>query len=153
MLDVKRGAAPEGTIVGADLEDLAERGLDQRGRHADRGHHPHPKDRAGPADGERDGDAGDVPGADPRRQPDTECLEGRDPTVLAVGSAELTEHAPEVADLNESGAQREIDANRDKQKNQDVAIQGIAKRIDQLLLKKVQICFLLHAGPPLVAES
>jgi hypothetical protein len=34
-----------------------------------------------------------------------------------------------------------------------VGVQDIAERVDQLLLKEVQIYFLPHAGPPLVAES
>ena len=70
-----------------------------------------------------------------------------------MGSAELTEHAPEVPDLDESGARREIDANTDEQIDKDVGVQDIAKRIDQLLLKEVQICFLPHAGLLFVGEA
>jgi hypothetical protein len=59
-----------------------------------------------------------------------------------VGSPELANHPPEVADLDESGADREIDTSTYEQINEDVSVEDIAKRIDQLLLKEVQICFL-----------
>ena len=58
---------------------------------------------------------------------------------MAVGSAELAEHAPEVPELNESGAHREIDADTNEQINEDVAIEGIAQRVDQPRLNEVQI--------------
>ena len=45
-------------------------------------------------DGERDGDTGDVPSADPRRKADAECLKGRDPTVLAVDLRKLRNMRP-----------------------------------------------------------
>jgi hypothetical protein len=61
---------------------------------------------------------------------------------LAVGSPELAKHAPEVADLNESGAHREVNANPDEQINEDAGVQDIAERIYQLHLKEVQIYFL-----------
>jgi hypothetical protein len=59
-----------------------------------------------------------------------------------MGFPELTNHPPEVPNLNESGAHREIDANTNEQIDEDVCVQDIAKRIDQLLLKEVQICSL-----------
>src|ERR1700730_2844914 len=121
-LDVERGTAPEGTVPRADFEDLSEGGFDHRGGHPDRGHHPHPKDRAGSPYGERDSDTGDVACTHPRRQAHAERLKGRNPTVLAVGSAELAKHATEVADLNTSGAHREIEAYTDEQINEDVSV-------------------------------
>lgn len=142
MLDVKRRAASESPVIRADLENLAQRGLDQRGRHADRGHHPHPEDRARTADGERDRDAGDVSGTHARRKANAKCLKGRDPTVLSMGSPKLAKHAPEIPDLNTPSAHGEINADTDEQVNEDLGVQDIAKRIDQLLLKNVQICFL-----------
>jgi hypothetical protein len=59
-----------------------------------------------------------------------------------VGSADLAKHAPEVPDLNESRAHREVDAGTDEQVEEDVAIQDVAQWIDQLRLNEVQISIL-----------
>lgn len=92
------------------------------------------------------------PGTHPRRKAYAECLKRRDPTVLAMGPPELAKRPPEVADLNESGAHREIDANTNEQINEDLCVQDIAKRINQLLLKEVQICSLSTTGRRPFAE-
>ena len=43
-----------------DLEDLGQRRLEERGRHAHQGHDPHPEDRSGAAVHERRGHAENV---------------------------------------------------------------------------------------------
>jgi hypothetical protein len=68
-------------------------------------------------------------------------LKGRNPTVLTVGFPKLAKHAAEVPDLNTPGAQREIDAGTDEQVDEDMGVQDIAERIDQLRLKEVQVCY------------
>ncbi len=57
-------AAAEGAVGVTHLEDLGEGRLEERGRHADQGHDPHPEDRAGTAHEEGRGHAEDVADAD-----------------------------------------------------------------------------------------
>ena len=78
VLDVVGGAAVEGEVAAALLEDLRQGRLDEARRHADQGHGPHPEQGARPAGDNGQGDAGDVADAHAGGQPHGEGLEGGD---------------------------------------------------------------------------
>jgi hypothetical protein len=66
---------------------------------------------------------------------------------LSVRPPQLAKHPSEITDLNQSRPQREIDANADKQIDEDVGVEDLAERVDQLFLKEVHIHFPPKHGP------
>ncbi len=115
---IGRATAVVAVIVFGFVE-LSQRAFHKGGGHADKRHHPHPEDGAGAAGGEGNGDAGQVTGADARRQRGTERLKRGDAGAVAfIAVFQHREHVAEVAKLDKAGTQREVDAGAEQQINQ-----------------------------------
>ena len=76
VLDVVHGAAYPVALVVALAEVYGQGDLSELGAHSEQGGYPHPEDRAGAAEGDSAGNAGDISGADRRRKGGTHGLEG-----------------------------------------------------------------------------
>jgi hypothetical protein len=109
-------------VLVADLVELGERAFRVGRGHADERDHPHPEDRAGAAEIERDRDAGEIAGADARGEAGAERLERGDAAlVLDRRVHHRAEHLGEVYDLNEFQPQGEEDADGQQAIDQHIA--------------------------------
>ncbi len=105
------------------LEELREHRLGEDGGHAEEGGNPHPENRARAAHGNRCRGSRDVAGSDLRGDRGSERLERGHAALscpLAVEArareGEL-DRCDELPDLDEAEAQREVDADADKERN------------------------------------
>ncbi len=129
--DVEGRSAAVLTFLVLDLEELGQRAFGVGGGHADQGHHPHPEDRAGAAQIEGDGDAGEVAGADPGREADRQGLEGRDAGSIGLArAANNAEHFAEMDELDEAQAQGEEQAYGQQAVDQHVAPENGIEEVD-----------------------
>jgi hypothetical protein len=135
--DRENGARPGGTkplgniegrpatifaIVVLGLVELGQSGLRIGRRHADQRHHPHPEDRAGPAEIERHRHTGEIAGTDARGQRRAKRLERRDAgAVIALAAHNGAEHLAKMHKLDEAKAHREEQAHGQQTINEDVA--------------------------------
>ena len=124
---VGRSAAERGAVL--HLVELAQCGLRERGRAAhDRGH-PHPEDRTGPADADGECDARDVRGADAGGGGDAERPERRDllvaVRVMTRGFADQSEHLRQEPQLDDSGADRQVETHWDEDGDEHVAQEAV----------------------------
>ena len=76
VLDVVHGAAYPVALVVALAEVYGQGDLSELSAHSEQGGYPHPENRAGAAEGDSAGNAGDISGADRRRKGGTHGLEG-----------------------------------------------------------------------------
>ena len=119
VLDViGRAAAVQAVAVGA-LVDLGQGAFEEAAGHAHQCGHPHPEHGARTAQGHGDADACDVACADPAGEAEHQRLERAELAAAAFQAvAEHREHMEEVAQLNETRADREVAAEPDNEHDQ-----------------------------------
>ena len=108
VLDIVHRAADPVAVLVALTEPDGEDDFGEFGAHADESGDPQPEDRAGAAERNGRDDAGDVAGADGRRQGGGDCLEGSDFALTGRMALEdpaqrVAHRIAEPAELDESG--------------------------------------------------
>ena len=100
-----------------ETDDHGEHGLGVLGGHAHQGRHPHPEQRAGPADGDGRADAGDVAGADGGGQRGHQRVERRDVALplLATAGPEHPEAVAELAQRQRAEPHHQVQAGAENQ--------------------------------------
>ena len=119
-LHVIGGAAAEDAIGAAHLEDLGERRLREGGRHAEQGHHPHPEQGPGAAQGHRERDPRDIAGSHASSQPDDEGLEARQAAALVARARNQMNRPGEQAHLDAARADRQVQAGAEQDPDEDL---------------------------------
>src|SRR5690606_3569110 len=131
MQDVEGRTTPVGAVRLAALVELRQGAFEIAGGHSDQRHHPHPEHRAWSAEHDGYGDAGDVARAHAARDAEHQGLKGAELARLAFeGLAEDAEHAAEVAQLDETGADGEVQTQADQHHDQQFARDKIIENIE-----------------------
>ena len=131
LLHVIRRAADAAALAVLFLIDLRERGLDECARSAEQRHDPHPEHGAEAAEADGRGHADDVAGADARRRGHHERAERGNAALLLRLFRDDVDGLAKQAELDQTGADREIQARDDQKQRHDVRlVQKAADRID-----------------------
>ncbi len=139
LLDVEGRTAAIFT-VDLLLVDLAQGGLHEGGAGAKEGDHPHPEQGARAAEGDGSGHTGDVAGTDATGQGHGECLEGGDTGIVALALKHQAYHAFQVAQLQETAAQGEVEAYPQTQIDERWAPNHAIDGIDDLIHVQQLLC-------------
>ena len=127
----KQLAANAAALAVFFLIDLRERGLDECARPAEQRHDPHPEHGAEAAEADGRGHADDVAGADTGRRGHHERAERGNAALLLRLFRDDVDRLAKQAELDQTGADREIQARDDQKQRHDVRlVQKAADRID-----------------------
>ena len=119
VLDVIGRAATVGAVGVAALVELAEGAFEEAAGHADQRGHPHPEHRTRTTQGHGNTDTGDVARTDAAGEAEHQGLERTELAGAAFEAvAEHREHVEEVAQLNETRADREVATEPDNEHDQ-----------------------------------
>ena len=133
MLNVVGWATAIGTVVIFDFKNLCQCRFDKGRGHAQPCRHPHPKDRARPANADGRGDTRDITRTDATGQTGGKCLERTDLIrVFGFGECDLC-RAFERAKLYETKAHGEIDPHRKQQINQYIAPEDVVDGVNDVV--------------------
>ena len=131
LLHVIRRAADAAALAVLFLIDLRERGLDKGARPAEQRHYPHPEHGAEAAEADGRGHADDVAGTDTGRRGHHERAERGNAALLLRLFRDDVDGLAKQAELDQTGADREIQARDDQKQRHDVRlIQKAADCID-----------------------
>ena len=130
-LDIVGRAAVAAALGAALFIDLRERALDKGGRAANQSDEPHPEHRAVAADGDSVGDADDIARADAARRRDHQRFKRADRLGVARFFADHAHRLPEQTYLNARRADGEVNARREQQDDEHIAVHQIVERADQ----------------------
>ena len=116
------GASVEAVLVGPDLVDLSDGGLEEAGRHPQEGEHPHPEDGSGTADGDGHHRAGDVPDPDTVGHAHAEHVERGDLLLLSdhLAGERDAAHLLDLRELDALQTYSAIESHQDDEGEQDV---------------------------------
>ena len=131
LFDVVRRATAITAIGILDLVDLRQRRFHIRGGCAEKAHHPHPEDRARPAEGDGGGHAGGIANANAPGQGHRQGLERRHAGIGFLPAHGEADHFHESAHLHEAGADGEVHAGAQTHEDQCLAPDDTVDAIDE----------------------
>ena len=131
LLDVVGGAAVAAAVLGTLLINLSQSTFHKGGGAAQQGGDPHPEHRAGAAQADGGGDAGDVAGTHAGGGGDHQGLEGGDAVLVLAGLHDDADRFGQEPELDELGAHGKVDAASHQQDNENVGIEIVADAADE----------------------